>query len=194
MILSGENEFWKNQKRKYLNYFDLFLLIKSGIPRTPDLLFTSQECTWGKNGTLRFWMPLNFCIEYAYTFPIPMSRSFAYYGFYANAARGKRKKLGIDNSNKDNIEIKILDDAPSPKTCVKSWRQLIYKIYEVDPLKCPKCGSNMKIIAFIQDREEIINILKHIKIWPIEYPQPPPENSFLYTNLLSKLVVSKHLN
>jgi len=121
-----------------------------------------------------------------------------------NAARGKRKKCGIDNSNKDNIEIKILEDAPSPKTCRKSWRQLIYKIYEIDPLKCPKCGSNMKIIAFIQDREEIINILKHIKIWPacacphsdrpIEYPQPPPENSFLYTDLFPKLAASKHFH
>ena len=136
--------------------------------------------------------------------PDPYESLIRYYGFYANAARGKRKKLGIENSNKDNIEIKILDDAPSPKTCRKSWRQLIYKIYEVDPLKCPKCGSEMKIIAFIQDREEIINILKHIKIWPacacphadrpIEYPQPPPENSRLYTDLLSKLAASKHLN
>ena len=29
---------------------------------------------------------------------------------------------------------------------------------------------------------------------PIEYPKPPPENSFLYIDLLSKLAASKHLN
>ena len=59
--------------------------------------------------------------------PDPYESLIRYYGFYANAARGKRKKLGIQNSNKDNIEIKILDDDPSPKTCRKSWRQLIEK-------------------------------------------------------------------
>jgi len=110
----------------------------------------------------------------------------------------------LENEDAANIEVEVLNDSPSKKSCRKSWRQLIYNIYEVDPLKCPECGSEMKIIAFIQDREELINILKHIKIWPacacphadrpIEYPQPPPENSRLYTDLLSKLAASKHLN
>ncbi len=43
--------------------------------------------------------------------PDPYESLIRYYVFYANAARGKRKKLGIENSNKDNIEIKILDDS-----------------------------------------------------------------------------------
>ncbi|MCK4822882.1 hypothetical protein KA005_44375 [bacterium] len=71
------------------------------------------------------------------------------------------------------MEITFVDDSPAKKTCRKSWRQLIYKIYEVDPLRCPNCGTDMKIIAFIQEREQIIKILKHLKIWPIEYPEPP---------------------
>ena len=36
------------------------------------------------------------------------------------------------------------------KGCNKSWAQLIKKIYEVDPLICPKGGSDMRIIAFIE--------------------------------------------
>jgi hypothetical protein len=71
---------------------------------------------------------------------------------------------------------------------------LIYKIYEVDPLQCPKCGSEMKIIAFIQDREEIIKILKHMGLWPVQYPKPPPKTSPIYRDLLSKQAASKHLN
>jgi len=71
---------------------------------------------------------------------------------------------------------------------------LIYKIYEVDPLKCPQCGSEMKVIAFIQDRDEIIKILKHINLWPIQYPHPPPKTSPIYRELLSKLGASHHLN
>jgi hypothetical protein len=49
------------------------------------------------------------------------------------AARGKRKKLGLENQ----LAIKIIDDAPNRKICRKSWAQLIYQVYEVDPLKCP---------------------------------------------------------
>jgi hypothetical protein len=31
------------------------------------------------------------------------------------------------------------------------WAELIYRIYEVDPLDCPRCGARMKILAFITD-------------------------------------------
>jgi len=31
----------------------------------------------------------------------------------------------------------------------KAWARLIQKIYEVDPLTCPKCKGAMKIISFI---------------------------------------------
>jgi len=57
------------------------------------------------------------------------------------------------------------------KACRKSWAQLIYKVYEVDPLLCSNCGSQMKFIAFIQSHIEIKKILKHIKLWPVEYPE-----------------------
>jgi hypothetical protein len=66
----------------------------------------------------------------------------------------------------------VLDDAPDRKTCRRVWAWLIYQVYEVDPLKCPKCGAQMKVIAFILEREEVIRILKHLSVWPIAYPGP----------------------
>ena len=35
----------------------------------------------------------------------------------------------------------------------RSWAQLIKRIYEVDPLVCPSCGGEMKVIAFIIDHD-----------------------------------------
>ena len=32
------------------------------------------------------------------------------------------------------------------------WTTLIQKVYEIDPLECPKCGGEMRIIAFIESR------------------------------------------
>jgi len=37
------------------------------------------------------------------------------------------------------------------------------RVYEIDPFVCPECGSEMRIIAIIQDVSEIRNILKHLR-------------------------------
>jgi len=44
----------------------------------------------------------------------------------------------------------------------QAWARLLEKVYEVDPLVCPKCGSEMKVIAVIQEPEEIRRILAHL--------------------------------
>jgi len=44
----------------------------------------------------------------------------------------------------------------------QAWARLLAKVYEVDPLVCPKCGSEMKVIAIIQETEEIRRILGHL--------------------------------
>jgi hypothetical protein len=36
--------------------------------------------------------------------------------------------------------------------CSQTWAMLVKRVYEVDPLTCPKCGGQMKVIAFIEPR------------------------------------------
>ena len=45
----------------------------------------------------------------------------------------------------------------------RSWAQLIKRIYEVDPLVCPSCGSEMKVVAIIIDHAVVDKILRHLK-------------------------------
>jgi hypothetical protein len=47
----------------------------------------------------------------------------------------------------------------------KNWARLIQKIYEVDPLTCPKCLGTMQIISFIEDREVTKTPLKYRGLW-----------------------------
>ena len=58
---------------------------------------------------------------------------------------------------------------------------LIQRVYQVDPLTCPKCGGRMKIIAFIEaHQEEVIRqILQHCGLWhpPTRPPPPAPPQS-----------------
>jgi hypothetical protein len=69
-----------------------------------------------------------------------------YYGYYSNVARGKRKK-----AESDDLVSCILEPQGNEKAYRKSWARLIQKIYEVDPLVCPKCQGVMRIISFIED-------------------------------------------
>jgi len=60
-----------------------------------------------------------------------------YYGYYSNVARGKRKEAGTDDVIPCIIELQ-----GNSKTFRKSWARLIQKIYEVEPLVCPKCRGD----------------------------------------------------
>ena len=68
-----------------------------------------------------------------------------YYGYYSNIARGKRQQKGID----DAIPC-ILEPQGNEKAFRKNWARLIQKIYEVDPLVCPKCKGSMRIISLCE--------------------------------------------
>jgi len=84
-------------------------------------------------------------------------RMVRYYGYYSNVSRGKRKEAGAD----DVIPC-ILEPQGNSKTFRRSWARLIEKIYEVDPLVCPRCRGTMRIISFIEDRQVIRAILEHL--------------------------------
>lgn len=93
-----------------------------------------------------------------------------YYGYYSNKSRGMRKK----ENNDDNVkcELVTVESDISRKNFRKNWARLIQKIYNVDPLLCPKCGSEMRIISFIEDDATIKKILMHLDLWNMNHDPP----------------------
>ena len=56
---------------------------------------------------------------------------------------------------------------------------MIKKVYEIDPLICPKCGGLMKVISFIEDYKVIDKIIDHLKLtFKAERPPPPAQAQF----------------
>ena len=53
---------------------------------------------------------------------------------------------------------------------------LIKRVYEIDPLACPECGGQMKVVAFIEppQGEVIEKILRHCGLWHASSPRAPP--------------------
>ena len=93
-----------------------------------------------------------------------------YYGSYANAHRGKKKKAGVDLSCPPIIEDEV-SFTPS-----RGWAEMIKKVYEIDPLICPKCGGTMRIVSFIKDYKVIDKIINHLKLtFKAERPPPPSQ-------------------
>jgi hypothetical protein len=92
-----------------------------------------------------------------------------YYGLYANAHRGKVKKASLSPSVFRIVE-EELRRLPS-----KGWAAMIRKVYEVDPMLCPKCGGRMKVIAFLTDFSVVDRIIGHLKLTFVAERPPPPQ-------------------
>ena len=89
--------------------------------------------------------------------PDPWRHESIAYGEYANAVRGRRRQT---------VEPGAPELVTPPLRRVRSaWRDLIRRIYEVDPLVCP-CGGPMWIVAFVTERAVIERILRHLGLWP----------------------------
>ena len=65
------------------------------------------------------------------------------------------------------------DEPPHRKAARYVWALLMARIYEVLPLVCPKCGGDMRIIAFINEGPVIRETLGHLGE-PISAPRLAP--------------------
>ena len=45
------------------------------------------------------------------------------------------------------------------------WAILLKKVWDIDALRCPKCGGRMKAISVIERPSVIRRILDHLELW-----------------------------
>jgi len=100
--------------------------------------------------------------------PEPRRHLVRYYGAYSNVSRGRRKRfLAASSDEASGVDSEMGVDErggpPNGKALRRRWRELIKRIYEVDPLVCPSCGGGMKIIAFILDHTVVDATLRHLE-------------------------------
>ena len=85
----------------------------------------------------------------------------------------------------------LMDMDVTGKQFKRNWARLIKKIYNVDPLICPKCQSRMKIISVIEDDVVIRKILQHLGLWYSKGHDPParssPVRELIYDDTYSQL-------
>ena len=94
-----------------------------------------------------------------------------YWGFYANAARGKRRKKADEGEQASPGPGREEADHDFTRQARLSWAKLIRRVYEIDPLLCPFCGGEMKILALITDFATARAIRRSLKL-PAQEPEP----------------------
>jgi hypothetical protein len=96
-----------------------------------------------------------------------------YYGWYANRTRGIRRKAGFH----EQPSVVAGDVVPPAQADVRRrWAELLRRIFEVDPLRCPRCGHAMRVDAFITEPPVIDRILMHLRRQGLRArrPRAPP--------------------
>ena len=101
------------------------------------IVYTSRACPGRRSGDgklNKIFPALEWLANLCSHIPNRGEQMVRYYGHYSNVSRGKRQKEGRD----DAIPC-ILEPEGDAKVFRRNWARLIQKIYEVDPLVCPKC-------------------------------------------------------
>ena len=80
----------------------------------------------------------------------------------------------LQNKHLHNHDLIVfVSNGPELKAFRRNWARLIQKIYQIDPLLCPKCQGAMKLISFIEDDALIKKILMHLGLWETRNHDPP---------------------
>ena len=108
--------------------------------------------------------------------PEPKRHLVFYYGHYCNLLRGRRRKAQLAGSS-DTSHTLAKDDENPPSSAQRQalrrrWRDLIRRVFELDPLLCP-CGGEFKVVAFITEPRVIQRILQHLRSREHQGRAPP---------------------
>ena len=125
--------------------------------------------------------PADFLARVIMHVPEPRRHLVRYYGTYSNVSRGKRRRqveatIGARRGDGEHaLSVRAdRDCSPDARALRRSWAQLIKRVYDVDPLLCPSCGAEMRIIAFIIDHDVVDAILRHLAKAEARSPRGPP--------------------
>ena len=129
-----------------------------------------ENLAGGASRNFQVFDALDFLAELTQHIPDKGEHLVRYFGWYSYRRRGLRAKEA--SSDEVKIDRRLVDEARSAAKGqssgkASSWAALVNRVFEVDPLECPQCGSRMKIISFIErcQRDVVEKILRHCGLW-----------------------------
>jgi hypothetical protein len=146
--------------------------IERGPVSLEKLTITDDIITYTtKDGTVHEFDALEFLALLSCQIPRSYESLTRYYGYYSCRARGKRNK----QAQQEQLNAQTSEELPARPS--SSWAACIKKVFEINPLECPKCKSQMRIVAFLHDSHEISKIMQSLGIEKSRPPPPIPDYS-----------------
>ena len=123
------------------------------------------------NRNFEVFTPTDFLAAITQHIPDKGVQMVRYYGWYSNKMRGVRQR-GLP----PELVVRRPGISPPPpvKLPSKRWRDLILRVWHVDPLRRPVCQNPMRVIAIIDDPRVVEQILRHLGAWHGPPRRPPP--------------------
>jgi hypothetical protein len=135
-----------------------------------------------RDGTTHFvFDPLTFIERLAALVPPPRMHQLTYHGVLAPGASWRSQIVPGHAGERGGVG----SSASASRPCARySWSELMARVFSVDVLKCPACGSRRRWIAAITEPDVIARILGHLgfdSTLPTPAPaRPPPQLEFAY--------------
>jgi len=133
-----------------------------------------------KEGVAQDFEPLDFLALLTSHMPSRGESVTRYYGFYSCRSRGERMKAEAAAAKSEVVchgAGESLLEEPRKRPSL-SWAECMRRMYEIDPMQCPKCQSSMRIIAFLTDTKELAAIMKSQGISRGQAPPLIPKSKF----------------
>jgi hypothetical protein len=119
--------------------------------------------------------PLELIHRLCQQIPAPRQHLVRYYGHYSNRSRGARREHPAPEASSTVDE----DLTPEGRIRRRSWARLLRRIFEVDPLLCPRCDVEMKIVSVLTEPSVVDRIVRHMvttgKTSPFAERAPPTQ-------------------
>jgi hypothetical protein len=163
-------------------------------PETGQVIYYGRQrgpCGDADSSPAHIFPALDFLAALCTHVPDSGQQLVRYYGAFSNARRLSARPPAPASPQSATPQPPPHDDSHSAEVFARdrkrSWARLIKKVYEADPLICPRCGGPLKIISLIGDGPVIEKILRHLKLWDnLPRPPPPPaERSIQYDEDIS---------
>ena len=136
---------------------------------SPDLCLDRPPA--GCSATHVVFEPLEFVAKLAALVPPPMFNLVRYHGVLSPAARWRSSIVPFASEAADPLrhdgcsaaEKPARGEQSQPRCCHPrnyTWAELMKRVWEVDVLKCDRCGGRMKILAAIHSPDAVRGILE----------------------------------
>ena len=124
----------------------------------------------------RLFPAMEFLVEILQHLPDAGARLIRRYGLYSSRSRGtwSRKPYllrlapeGWKEQQRCSLHLREaceqkLDESVSARESRAAWARLITKVYDVDPMRCARCGARMRVLAVITDPQQVRRILRYL--------------------------------